>query len=402
MLNDKASKNHLHDDSYYSKAIVDEKIQQVKNSISNITGYITEEQVENMLNNKADKDHNHDISDIPEFQNALDSKLDASALDDVYTKAEIDNKFDNIADETHEHDMYYTKDESDGKFATSDDLLEFIVDLEDKLDDKANINHTHELIEHDHNDLYYTENEIDNKLSEINDKINNIEVFPEEEVNNAIDNKINEVYDNVYLKSETYSKDEVYTKDEVYEKKDVYTKSEVYTKAEVLEELLKLNSDGDIQIDLSGYVNKTELQETVNELNTVLSNKSDKDHNHDGDYADKIHSHEEYALNDHTHEGFALEEHNHDERYSDKAHNHDDNYALKIHEHDYASSNHSHEEFANKEHDHDGVYAPNEHTHELQVQDIEGLQEILDNKLNKDEISESPENPEVPSNFSCS
>ena len=52
VLNDKANKNHLHDDSYYSKAIIDDKIQQVKNSISNITGYVTEEQVENMLNNR--------------------------------------------------------------------------------------------------------------------------------------------------------------------------------------------------------------------------------------------------------------------------------------------------------------------------------------------------------------
>ena len=405
LLNDKANKNHSHDDSYYNKSIIDDKIQQVKNSISNITGYVTEEQVENMLNEKANINHTHDISDIPEFQNALDSKLDISAMDDVYTKAEIDNKFDNIADETHEHDMYYTKEESDEKFAASDDLLEFIVDLEDKLDGKANIDHTHdfdhthELIEHDHNDLYYTEDEIDNKLNEINDKINDIEVFPEEEVNNALDNKINEVYDNVYKKTETYSKNEV------YEKKDVYTKNEVFTKAEVESKLLEFSAGGDIQIDLSGYVNKTELQETINELNNALADKSDKEHKHDNDYASKIHNHEEFALENHVHDGYALDNHNHDEKYSLNNHKHDNDYAPKTHEHDYADkthehdyapTDHNHEGFASDDHNHDGVYAPDGHKHDLQIEDIEGLQEILNNKLNKDELPEVPDDPDTP------
>ena len=314
LIEDKTNEGHNHDDSYYNKNIIDDKIQQV----------------ENRLNEKADIHHTHDVSDIPEFQNALDSKLDISAMDDVYTKAEIDDKFNNIADETHEHDMYYTKEESDEKFATSDDLLEFIVELEDKLEDKADISHTH-------NDLYYTEDEIDNKLNEINDKINNIGAFPEEELNDVIDNKINEVYSNVYKKTETYSK------------------NEVFTKAEVESKLLEFSVGGDIQIDLSGYVNKTELQETVNELNNALADKSDKEHKHDNDYASKTHNHEEFALENHVHDEYALDNHNHD-----------------------------------------GVYAPEEHTHDLQIEDIEGLQEILNNKLNKDELPETPDNPDTP------
>ena len=90
--------------------------------------YVTEDVFESKVADKADKVHNHEISEVAGLQAALDSKAAAS----------------------HNHnDKYYTEGEIDTKVAS----------LQSSIDGKAASSHTHD-------DRYYTESEVDAKLAD--------------------------------------------------------------------------------------------------------------------------------------------------------------------------------------------------------------------------------------------
>ena len=99
-LNGKADSEHSHDDQYCTEAEIDGKVSEINAALSG----------------KADASHVHTISDVSGLQAALDNNLSTA------------KQYADDAVENHNHDdIYYTKSE-----------------INSKLDQKANISHTHE------------------------------------------------------------------------------------------------------------------------------------------------------------------------------------------------------------------------------------------------------------------
>lgn len=119
---------------------------------------------------------------------------------------------------------------------------------------------------------------------------------------------------------------------------------------------------------------------TTEVLTSGLSNKSDKNHNHDGTYLKKTDASSTYlnktdagntyatkealntglagkAASNHTHSNYASSNHNHDSVYSKVSHTHT-GYAASGHNHDtvYSRTNHSHGGYALSSHNHDFEY----------------------------------------------
>jgi hypothetical protein len=114
--------------------------------------YYTETEIDAMLVNKSDTDHNHD-SDYADISHTHDDRY--------YTETETNNLLDGKSDTTHNHnDTYYTETEVDGLLAS-----------------KSDTTHNHDLdyadISHTHDDRYYTEDETDSLLSDKSDTTHN-------------------------------------------------------------------------------------------------------------------------------------------------------------------------------------------------------------------------------------
>lgn len=102
---------------------------------------------------------------------------------------------------------------------------------------------------------------------------------------------------------------------------------------------------------------------TTEALTSGLSNKSDKNHNHDEEYlkqekatelfAEKSHNHDDaYSKANHTHTGYAASSHNHDTVYLKSA-TAASQYAAKSHTHsNYSTTNHTHTGYAASSHSH--------------------------------------------------
>ena len=189
IIETKAPLIHTHEDLYYSKEQVDQRIMDIvtdgqvdlsnyatvsdleKKAEANHTHVLSEvRELEDILNNKADKkdtvssedlelkaplDHTHTISEIDNLQNTLDLKANLAA---VYNRTELNVKFADINSALakkspieHDHDdYYYSKEIMDEKLAnilTDGELsLENYVTKSELVGDlakKAEASHTH-------------------------------------------------------------------------------------------------------------------------------------------------------------------------------------------------------------------------------------------------------------------
>ena len=123
------------------------------------------------VNNKANKTHIHNMSDISDLSDALSVKAD---VDQVYDRWTVDQMIDE-----HDHnDIYYSKNEVDNNFATVEDHLSLLEDLSTKAD-----------IDHRHDDIYYTKEEVEEEIKEGLESIDLTGYVKQEEMAAALSGK---------------------------------------------------------------------------------------------------------------------------------------------------------------------------------------------------------------------
>ena len=373
------------------------------NNISTFSGdfndLLNKPNVSNMINEALSKLELLDESDIDEKIKIVRTEL-LSAIEQlsinksdkghVHTISDIDllgNLINSKADKEHDHDeTYYNKTQVDEIIQDIQDnihggsdcaTMEDLSRLNELIAAKAESEHTHELIE------------IPELQSELNKK--------------ADKTSLNEFY----KKDDVYSKPEVNKLLENISSSD-HTHNEYYTKEEAnntfaqVDEILELTED---------LASKSEVESLRNSVNSSLSNKADVGHVHNNIYtkeqvdemiarvgsggtvnlegyikqsqleeamatkADKIHSHDDYASKSHVHNLEIKDIAGLQEALDEKANDDGVDVPENILEliNEKANINHSHEEYSLADHTH-GII------------NIAGLQDILDSKANKDDM----------------
>ena len=331
-LDNKADKNHTHD-IYYSKSEVDNKLAQLSTGGSiDLEGYLKQEdllevqqnieKLQSDIDNKADKnhDHNYSISDISGLQEVLDNKSNKD--DSVEIPDNIMDTIDNKADRDHTHDNY----------ADTNHIHQYEIDdiigLQEAIDVKAN------------KDELFTEEDI---LKIVEDNID-INIDPEHThdeyalKNHAHDNyadrnhdhnyaEIGHEHDDYSLINHEHDIEEIVNLQNILSSKA--ESSMVYTKEQIDKKLVDISSGG--SIDLEGFIKQSDLAEG-------LATKSDLGHRHSiaeisglqealdnkagvANLATKAELEEGLAAKsniEHTHEQYALQEHTHSEFYTKK------------------------------------------------------------------------------------
>ena len=339
-LNDKKADNgHEHNDLYYSKSEIDLRFDGVEGDIDlthyvrtedlakELLAYVTADYLTLQLKDYANKEHNHVIDNITGLQEEFDKKAN---VDEVYNKEEVDDLLENIEVSgdggEHSHDEFIKKDEANELFSKIEDL-EAVIELVDTL-----------------------EKDIDNNKEECSESIVNLQTLLNNKINSdrqdleaQINNSVTELGIEINKKAD----------------KD-HTHSIYYSKSEIDDKLVNLGSGG--SINLEGYLKQEDLlpvQQDIEKLQSDIEGKADKNHIHDFAIEDieglqeildaKANKGETVEIPDNIMETI--------EGKADKVHTHDE-YALKEHEHEY----------------------------EYQVEDIIGLQEVLDSKANADDV----------------
>jgi hypothetical protein len=397
VLNTKANKEHDHDDAYYNKAIMDQKLQEVQDNAFNGAGYATVEdlsRVHDLLTAKAEKNHTHNLNEIPDIQLELNKKADKSLLDnmynkvDVYNKSEIDDLLKNSSDSNHTHDEFYTKEETDATFVKVDEFLEVLDDyatkedlnnkesiINGKLNSKADKDHVHNNI--------YTKEEIDDMIIRAGSG-GNIDLagyIKQSQLDEAMSTKADkEHFHNEYSEKDhvhNYGIDDISGLREALENK---ADGGVEIPENILE-LIENKSDKDhthveyalgthghsianiagLQEVLDTIPNKEDLlnQNHLNELQSAIQQKADKEHEHN-QYANAVHTHEQYSEIGHAHDEYAKDEHTHDE---------------------YSKTDHSHSEYAQREHEHIEIERIQESLQEKVDKNFVYTKEEIDDKL---------------------
>ena len=280
-LASKADAEHAHDDFYYTKEEVDEKVLGDLNS--SLAEYAKTKDVEEALALKSEIGHTHECSDITDLQEILDAKADSL---NAATKDELNALKESIAgkaDADHTHDMSEIED--------LQDALDSKINKEDAAskDDLA----TKSDVGHEHNDIYYTKEEIDDNISS---KIEGIDFATKEdlalkadadhahdisEVNGLqtiLDNKINKedaaLKEDLALKADADHKhdDLYYTKNEIDENisskidgKDFATKEDLALKADA-DHVHDISEVSGLQDELDARTLNSYTKEEVNEL----------------------------------------------------------------------------------------------------------------------------------------
>ena len=411
--------SHNHNSLYYGKADVYNKVEldaklelAAQDGSINMSAYATKEE----LKEKANKEHTHEeLNSEIDFMNEWISKHSHSNFytkDEVYKKSEVDDILtsldgDNInidlssyakkvdldkkLDESvfdsyqteindlitnHTHNsIYYTKNETMSKdqinTAISDainsgslDMTGYVTKtyLETQLNTKADEIHDHDdeysQIGHNHNDLYYKKSEAVSK-SDFESK--NLEITESiETINSNLDNKYNKSDVDTLLKGKA---DEDHDHEGIYAAEGHSHNNLYYTKAETISKDDYESNNTFITDSITAVDSKFNNVYTKTNVDNLLDNKADFEHNHDELYSPKNHRHDdlyytkdetitkeeyEFALNDlrdsindssaNTYNkneidvllyGKADAEHNHDELYSPKNHKHDDLYYTK-------------------------------------------------------------------------
>ena len=249
MIQSKADLVHNHNELYYDKEQIDQKIiDAVTNGQVDLSNYATlndlaakadlghghtatdipglSEALANKANkdevvtidelaSKADMNHSHDISNITNLQNALDLKANITG---VYNRTELNIKFAEIDESLssksevghHHNEAYYKKAEVDNAIAKA--VTEGKVDLSgyatlEDLAGKEDLGHNHDTVyarrDHEHDSVYYKKAEVDGFLANKSDSTHaHNDVYYTQ---TQIDEKISEVLTSGEISLESYA-----------------------------------------------------------------------------------------------------------------------------------------------------------------------------------------------------
>lgn len=299
--------------------------------------YIKEHQsLEHLATKEELAQHNHDdvylkehqdISHLATVQYVDDAikeiEIDADSLDltNYVTKTQLATELDAKASKDHNHSQYALTDHNHSQYLTEKDIS----GKADKSYVDTYFTPNIRFNEHVHTQ-YVTEYQVDQKLTGYATK-------------NELNGKANEEH----YHDERYSQlDHTHN----YAHSD-HTHNQYAEVGHVHYDYAEVNHDHDteyanIQHSHDEYASSSHTHnqyltehQNISHLATKqeLSGYSTTDHAHDDDYAKKTHTHSVYALTDHTHTEYAPTNHNHNSDYANKYHNHDEDYAKKTHSH---------------------------------------------------------------------
>ena len=351
LIKDKADKNHIHDD-FYTKSEVNELIDEaIAGGEIDLSDYVTDDQ----LQDYATKESIKNLVTLQELLDKLAAYVTLEKLAEEMKKLPVeDHTHQDILDQLNNKadvDNVYNKDEIDDMLKNID--LEGGVDTEHNHDDLlskeeaentyAKIDDSEALVEmigllEENIEQHKTDsnNTISSVRSNLEGKIN----MNKEDADNRIDNLNTEIGVKLDNKADKY-----------------HTHENVYTKSEVDIKLAQLSAGG--SIDLEGFLKQEDvlpLQEDIDKLQQDVAAKADKDHVHN------------YKVSDI--EGL--------QEILDSKANTDD--SVEIPDNIMSIINNK----ADKEHTHD--YAPVDHSHNSIEQSISNLQNELNNKADKSDI----------------
>ena len=330
-LSTKAELNHNHNDAYYTKNEVDNKIEASITDV-NLNQYATINYVNNELMTKADLAHGHTFSDIENLQEELDkkaNKTDAATKEDLAGYAPINHLHD---------DRYCTPEQVDEKIAAVDHSNYAIKsEVEDQLAIKSDIGHNH-------NDMYYTQEQVDDKIQSGIDGVD---------------------LSNLATKSEL--------EDGLAVKSDLgHNHNDIYYTQEQVDDKIQSGIDG---VDLSGFATKSELQ-------NGLATKAELNHTHD--YAEVKHEHTTNEIRDLL-QKFYIKTDIDDAlgKKADIGHTHDDLYSKLDHVHKAEEIDGLLNDIYDKSEIDTMLSAKSDVGHGHNIEEIDGLQEELELKANK-------------------
>lgn len=283
-LSQKAELSHKHDESYAPISHA-HNTNEINNLFENI---YTKGEVDNALGGKANTTHSHDTSEIEGLNTLLEAKANKT---DVYTKEEIEEQLATKAEYAHHHDdRYYTEAEVDEAIAAGVGTIDLspyakIDYVEAQLATKAESTHDHDgaysKLGHDHKvaeikDLYdnvYSESEVDLLLKEKSDvEHNHDEDYAGKEHTHTVDD-VTDLYENVYSKTEINNK--------VNELNEAIGGKAPVDHIHEMSHVTGLESFLASKADKENTYTKTDIDATVKELKESINSKAPAGHIHE-------------------------------------------------------------------------------------------------------------------------
>ena len=323
-----------------------ESIQEEFDKKVNLNDVYNKEQINELLENIGNDiggNHTHNEYITKENADKLYSKIeDVESILDI-----IDSLENSIAnDKTELNSSIVTINSNlENKINTEKQDLESRInnlssEINLKLNNKSDSNHTH--------DIYYSKSEVDNKLAQLSTGGSiDLEGFVKQEDLLEVQQEINELQITVSDKADANHEHKYSISDIEGLQEALDSKNDSIEIPDNIMETINNKADKDHSHNNYADINHTHEFEisNINGLQFALENKANKvdilseedilalikENAGDSVVIDPDHTHEEYALKDHLHE----------------------EYALKDHEHDYANIKHSHDEYAKVNHEHD-------------------------------------------------
>ena len=305
-LETKAPIVHEHNDIYYTKEIVDERIQAGVGSID-LKVLVTKSELVEGLATKSDAGHTHKVLEIEGLQDELDKKADA---ENTVTKSDFNTAMETKAPLVHSHegvhapavhdhsDIYYNKEEIEAlldqnagdvshdtlqaAYKYTDERVSDVIGQENELGITTIQGTVEALIAHN--------NEFNNYKTSINASLENkaplVHTHGVADINGLEEELDNKLSKDDYAASNKDLTD--YVDDKIQEAK-------TYTDTSIAE-IIGVENDKQItsikeMVDLF-IEHETEFKDFQAVTNATLENKENKNHDHDDAYAPKEHEHE--------------------------------------------------------------------------------------------------------------
>ena len=394
-LSGKSDNTHNHDDRYYDKATVESMIE-TGISGANLEQYATKIFVSEELTKKANLVHQHTFSDIENLSDTLDSKMDVSEgatktelQEGLATKAAVGHKHDDLATSEHGHSIKDLTDLFDSVYTEKE--------VDDFLATKADGGHNH-------NDIYYTQQQVDDRIQSGIDGVDLSNLATKSELSQGLATKANAVHDHDISEIK-----ELQAALDAKADLNDFNTSSAQMKDYVDKQIIQAKTEAGVYTDNAITALIDSAPETMNTLNELasaitenkgiydayvdtiaqqLESKADINHNHDGVYANANHTHELDELTGLFDNVYTEKEV--DDLLAGKSntsHNHNDMYYTQGEVDERIQSGIDSVDLsglATKTELSQGLATKANINHNHEISQVNGLQDVLDSKINAD------------------